>query len=196
MAPTTPVSIAGAPLDGRPTAPVVIVEYADFECASCAAFANGPLHTIENAYISHGDVALALRNLPNVREHPHALRAAVAANCADRQGKFLDLHDQLFKYSSRLNDATIRHLADSVGIDGKPFDACLGGTAATDQITRDVGEATDLGIFDIPTFLIGTRLPDGTVHATSQFSGTVSFDNFKSTIDGLLATATVDQRPK
>ena len=80
--PSAPVSIDGALSEGAKSAPVVIIEYAHFECGACTAFAMGALPTLENTYIQSGRVALVFRQLPIGTGAPHATNARAAQRCA------------------------------------------------------------------------------------------------------------------
>src|SRR5262249_4034811 len=84
---------ATGPARGQAQAPVTIIEFADFQCPYCQQ-AEEVLRTV---MANHGDaVRLVFRNLPLSNVHPNATIAAIAGVCADRQGKFWDMHDAMF----------------------------------------------------------------------------------------------------
>lgn len=95
--PQEPVSLQGAWLEGARNAPVVVIQYSDFECPYCRQFANGTLLDLRRTYVKRGDVLLAFRHLPLRAIHPLAYPAARAAECAGRQGRFWEMHDWLFR---------------------------------------------------------------------------------------------------
>ena len=85
--PEEPVSIEGAQSKGSPTAPVVMIAFADFQCPFCGRFAREVLPELEKDYLETGQVQLVYRHLP-LPNHPLAIPAAQAADCAGQQGQF------------------------------------------------------------------------------------------------------------
>jgi protein-disulfide isomerase len=187
--PSTPLSIADAVVNGSPTAPVVVIEYASFECGRCAEFGVSTLHSLEHVYFDSGRASLVFRELPIGEGSARAFKAAAAAVCSGRAGKFLQMQDLLFEYFGRLDDTTILRLADSLRLDKAEFTTCLNSGATSAAVTHDIGEATDLGIFEVPTFLVGARLRDGRVQVSSRLSGAVSLDMLRREIDNQLSLA-------
>lgn len=91
------VTVGKAPISGSRTAPVIIVEFADFECPFCAR----AYDTVNQIKSEYGDkVAIAYKHLP-LSFHPNAEPAARASVCADKQGKFWEYHDKLFEVQSQ-----------------------------------------------------------------------------------------------
>jgi protein-disulfide isomerase len=90
-------------LRGSPTAPVMIVEFSDFQCIYCHQVEA----TLKNLLAKYGNRAsLAYRDFPLTQVHPQAELAAEASRCAGEQGKFWEYHHQLFS-SSKLDYATL-----------------------------------------------------------------------------------------
>ncbi len=84
------------PKIGRDTAPVVIVEFSDFQCPFCERFFTQSFGKIKSDYIDTGKVQFVYRDFP-LSFHPHAEKAAVAAECAFQQGKWEEFHNLLFQ---------------------------------------------------------------------------------------------------
>ena len=84
---------------GRPDAPLVIVEYGDFECPFCSRATGSVDEVLE---MLGDEVVWAWRHLPQTRVHPHAIGAALAAEAAARQGRFLEYGTLLFRQQDRL----------------------------------------------------------------------------------------------
>lgn len=82
---------------GKVGAPVVIVEYSDFQCPYCSK-----AHpTVKQVLSEYGDkVMLVYKHYPLVSIHPRAQISAEAAECAKDQGKFWEFHDQLFEHQT------------------------------------------------------------------------------------------------
>jgi protein-disulfide isomerase len=153
---------ADGPARGPDTAPVTIVEFADFQCPYCAEM-EPVVAELRAAYPA--EVRWVYRHLPLVTLHPLALGAARAAVCADRQGRFWELHDALFADQSALADEAIAATARRLGLDGEAFDGCLANDAPARKVIADATAADALGLGSTPAFLINGRLVSGTAPA-------------------------------
>lgn len=136
---------------GPSTAPVTIVEFSDFECPFCRT-ASATLHATLARY--PGKVAVLYRHYPLERVHRLARPAAIAAECADRQGAFARYHDSLFAQDS-LGITGWTELATRVGIrDTIAFNKCLKDPSAEIAVDRDVVDAQRLKASGTPTLLV------------------------------------------
>jgi protein-disulfide isomerase len=172
---------------------VAIIEYSDFQCPFCGAFARDTLPEIEQRYVKSGKVLLAFRNLPLASLHPFATKAAEAAECARRQGKFWQIHDRFFQNQQRLDEPSIRLSADASGVDPNSFNVCLDGQAAT-EVKQEVATAQKLGVSGTPTFFLGRIQPGRQVKVVKRLSGALPFAQFQTEIDAVLAPAVVASR--
>lgn len=105
---------------GPEHAPVVLVEYGDFECPICKQAAPTVRMLLERFT---NRVRLVFRHFPLEEAHPHALAAAEAAESAGEQGKFWEMHDLLLANQAHL---TLHHLngyAERLGLDMARFTA-------------------------------------------------------------------------
>jgi Na+/H+ antiporter NhaA len=128
-----------------------VVEYLDFECPFCAR-ATG-MGAELGAYF--GDrVRYVVRHLPLEDVHPHAYLAAVAAEAADRQGRFWEMHDQLFSHQSRLEPDDLRDHAVASGLDLERFDADMGDETLHARVRQDQASAAASGARGTPTFFL------------------------------------------
>lgn len=144
---------------GPADAPVTLVEYSDFQCSSCRA-AQRPLRELLERH--PGRVRLAFRHFPAESAHPWARDAAAAAECAGRQGRFWQLHDELFLRQTLWSgepDAPrlFRDYAAALGLDMGAFSRCLTEPGTADAVERDRQEGLLLGINATPTFFIEGR---------------------------------------
>ena len=105
-------------IQGRPDAPIQLVEYGDYECPFC-----GRAHMIVKAVqrAMGADLLFAFRNFPLSQVHPHALRAAQAAEAADLQDRFWPMHDLLFQNQQFLEDGHLLRYAGLIGCDVDQF---------------------------------------------------------------------------
>lgn len=156
LLPEEPVSLAGAQLIGNPNARVGLLVFSDFECPYCGDFARDTWPALEERYVRTGQVLVAFRHLPIEQIHLHARRAAEAAVCAGRQGRFWDMHDRLFSDQGGLGEAGVVAAATALGLDLNPFAACLDSDETAAAVDRDQRLAGSLGITGTPTFMVGT----------------------------------------
>lgn len=184
--PDEPISIADAASKGGGSASVVMIAFADFQCPYCGRFAREILPQVEAEYIKTGRLQLVYRHLP-LPNHQHAVGAAHAAECARRQGRFWPMHDRLFTQGADLDDAGLRAIAESVELDMLQFDACLAQPSTRAPVSRDTAEARALGLSSTPSFLLGSRLPDGRVQVSRVLSGARPVEEFKKELDRLIA---------
>lgn len=182
--PSAPVSIDGAPIIGSRSARLAIIEFADFQCPYCATFVRDTLPELDKRYIKAGNVFMAFRHLPLESIHPLARKAAEAAECASRYGRFREMHDVLFANPKQLGLPDLRGHAQQIGIEELGFGRCLAGEASA-RISADVALAKDLKISSTPTFLLGTVQRDGLVKAERRIAGASSFANFQAILDQL-----------
>jgi protein-disulfide isomerase len=118
--PVGPADHAQGPRD----APVVIVEYGDFECPYCGA-AFSQLKAVQEAL---GDqLCFVFRHFPLTNAHPHALQAAGFAEAAATIGRFWEMHDLLYEHQNALDDHSLRRYAEKVGLGRDLIEAALRG---------------------------------------------------------------------
>lgn len=163
---------------------VEITEYSDFECPFCAEFAMIQMPTIKAQLINTGKVRWRYRDYP-LATHQYSRFAAHAAQCAGEQGKFWDMHDQLFSrhqwaQTGKDPSGLFRDFAQTIGLNLQRYDACMtsGRYASRIEFSRQDGDK--LGVNGTPTFFINGKLFGGP-RATS--------DAFKAIADSIIARA-------
>lgn len=157
--PVTPRS-GGPPSLGDPNAPVVIVEYADFQCPFCGAFAREVKPQLEAAYIDTGRVRFEWRDFAWMGRE--STDAAQAARCAADQGRFWEYHDRLYAAAVAPNSGTFsreRLLADAeaLDLDASAFAACLDDGRYEAAVQAETASAAQMGLTGTPTFIIGDQ---------------------------------------
>ncbi|MCA9538567.1 MAG: thioredoxin domain-containing protein [Myxococcales bacterium] len=144
-----PVEATG-PSRGPANAPVTIVAFADFECPYCARAAG----VVESVRQRYGDkVRLVFRDFP-LEFHQNAVPAAIAARCADAQGKFWPMHDALFSEHRNLTPPALRGLAEQLKLDLARYDACLADPRNSAGIEADRDAGMKVGVEGTPAFFI------------------------------------------
>lgn len=109
-------------------------------------------------------VKLVHKNFP-IRSHKFAIKAAAAALAADREGKFWEFHDELFKNYNRLNDQKIQEIARKLELDETEIEKQQKDPAITTRIQKDYEEGIRLGIRGVPTVYInGKRMRDRAIN--------------------------------
>ncbi|HVS03675.1 MAG TPA: thioredoxin domain-containing protein [Thermoanaerobaculia bacterium] len=182
----THVDVAGAPSRGREDAPLVLVEFADYQCRFCARYARETLPLLLERYVEPGQVRYVFMDFP-LASHPHAEMAARAAHCAGEQAAFWAMHDLLLASVADIGSKPFVAFAAQLGIDLAPFAQCLesGRHAATVQRRRAAGEAA--GVTATPFFLIGYPEPGSSrVRVDSVLRGAVPTARFQQELDDLL----------
>jgi protein-disulfide isomerase len=155
------VSVAAlGPVRGQTKAAVTIVEFGDFQCPYCKE-AETSLRKVMARYPN--DVRLVFRNLPLTQIHPDAQLAAEAAVCADRQGKFWEMHDAMYADQSALKPEGLKNTAQRLGLDTNRFSTCITDGSTTEALGIDAKAAQDLGLSGTPYFFINGRPVDGNV---------------------------------
>ena len=133
---------------------VELTQFADFECPYCRDAAPSLRRVLERM---DGRARLRFRHFPIVAKHPHALRAAYAAEAAGAQGKFWEMHDALYAHQKALEDEDLMGYARDLGLDLERFTADMedAATAAAVEADRALGEAE--GVSSTPAFFIDGR---------------------------------------
>jgi protein-disulfide isomerase len=151
------IDVAGSPQKGDPNAPVVIVEWADFECPFCARAAKLLDEVIKSR---PGRVRVVFKFFP-LAGHPHGELTACAAAAADLQGKFWPMHDRLFEnQSAGLDASTIHEIATKIGLDLAKFERDLTSDEVKKKVDQDRAEADKLGLTGTPFVWVNGRHVD------------------------------------
>ena len=153
--PRIKIDAAGGPARGPESAPVTIVEYADYQCPYCTR-ANAALKQVEERYA--GKVRIVFRDFPLTQIHPNAAKAAEAGACANEQGKFWPMHDRLFANQTKLAVPDLKQHATDLGLDAEAFGTCLDSGKHAADIKKSVEEGQRLGLSGTPSFFINGRL--------------------------------------
>jgi protein-disulfide isomerase len=136
---------------GKPEAPVVVIEYADFQCPYCA----DAHKTLTELRGELGDqLCLVVRHLPLSHLHPFSEFAAEAAESAGAQGKFWEMHDALFDYQALLDPDELPSLAQGIQLDLDEFREDMTTRRFKDRVQGDAERARAEGASATPTFFI------------------------------------------
>lgn len=182
------MTMAGDFWRGNPDAPLVVVEFSDFQCPFCRQHALNTQPVLDEQFVDPGDVMWVFKHFPVEQSHPQAVAAAGAAQCAGYQGQFWEMHHLLFERmadwgNSAGVDAALTALAEELSLDMAQFETCM---EAQETYQAILGDLTDGSAFvrGTPTFVVlygeqGRLIP-----------GALPADQFSAALTELLAEAT------
>ena len=101
-------------------------------------------------------VKIVFKNFP-IRSHKFAVKAAVAALAANRQGKFWEFHDELFKDFRNLNEKKIEEIASKLKLNKAKFEKDRKDPLLLEQVKHDVNEGIEVGVNGVPTVFVNGR---------------------------------------
>jgi protein-disulfide isomerase len=153
-APVTP----GDHIQGDEQAPVVLVEYGDYECPHC-----GHAYPIVKQVQKHFGKRLGFvfRNFPLSEMHPNAEAAAESAEFAAAQGRFWEMHDGIFENQDAIGRPLLLELAERLGISTQALDRALDDGEYAPRVKEDFLGGVRSGVNGTPTFFINNHRHDG-----------------------------------
>lgn len=142
---------------GSDDAPVVVREFADYQCPACARFASAS-QRLKQEYVETGQVRFVFFDLP-LQQHRNAVPAAMAARCAGDQEAYWPMHDRLFEAQSQWSDADdpqalFFRYADDLGLEQRRFRRCMTTELHRDAIDQSRRVAMQLRVTSTPTVLV------------------------------------------
>ncbi len=147
------IDLNDTPSRGPVGAPVVIVEFADFECPACGAMRP----VLDEVIAEHPDkIRFLFKHFP-LAMHPNAEKAARAAVAAMRQGKFWELHHALFENQTQLSIENVEKLAQGVGLDLAKFRQDRDSEATADFVAKNRKQGEALNLTGTPSIFIDGR---------------------------------------
>lgn len=179
-------------VEGNLSSKVTLIEYGDYECPVCEGY-NATVQQVQQKY--NDTVKFQFRNLPLSQIHPNAIAGARAAEAADLQGKFWQMHDLLYNQTNWQEWSTSNNpepffwsYAKQLGLKATQFKSDFASSTVNGRIQADIAafsktkqqEATP-SFFVNGTYVSNTKLVDS--------SGTPSLANFSQVLDTALKSA-------
>ena len=156
-------------VQGPPTASVTLVEYGDYECPYCRA----AIAIVEELQrVLPDELRFVFRHFPLENLHPHASRAAEAAEAAASQGKFFEMHAALFEHQTALEEADLVRYAGELDLDLARFGADLDAATHAPRVREDFQGGVRSGVRGTPTFYLDDARYDGIV-GVRQLTATI-----------------------
>lgn len=167
---------------GDPEAPVVIVEYSDFQCPFCRQFHEQTLPSIVDNHVRNGEVYFEYRHFPFIGRE--SIESANASLCAAEQGEFWQYAAYVFANQTGENvgafsEAKLQAMAQEIGLDMDQFEQCSSRNELQDEVQAQYAQGLDGGVNSTPTFFINGK----------QILGAVPYAQFQAEIQAALQAA-------
>lgn len=183
---------AMVPTDGEPSmgpanAKVTIMEVSDYHCPYCKRQTLQTFPQLNEEFIKTGKVRYIFVDYPIAQLHPQAARAHEAAACAGEQGKYWEMHNNLFASPPARDDNALMAQAQASGLNASAFKACLTSGKYASAVQASVARMEKLGIGGTPMTLLGyTPAPGQPMKIVKFVYGAKPYAEFKSTIESML----------
>ena len=159
---------------GEKSAPITLMQFGDYESEECAATYEIVAKLLE---VYAGQVKFLFRHFPLLKIHQKAHKAAEAAIGAAQEGKFWEMHGQLFANRRNLGIISLKHYAREVGVTNKKFlDELINSTYGL-YVQDDLKDGIQLGVTTVPAFFINGV----------KFTQNVNYRNLSAYIKELLS---------
>ncbi len=166
---------------GSPSAPLVLIEYSDFQCPYCN-LVHPTLKKIVDG--SNGQIAWVYRHFPLESIHPNAKPAAIASECvAEQLGNegFWKFADAVFADQSKMSPQYYEQIAKSLGADLAKFKSCNASPVTAQKVDADTQEAQANGGQGTPYTVLYDK------KGQTGVSGALPYDTFTSVIKSFQA---------
>lgn len=184
------LDVTGQPSVGNEQAPVVLLEFTDFQCPFCRRHLSGVLPKLLEEYVNCGKVRYVFFDFPSETKHPNAFNAALAARCASDQRRYWDVHNWLFANSQLLDRERLLEHVNAVGLDVPSFSACLDSGRHAEAVRSNMERGVQLRVRGTPTFFLGRKgEKPGEVVVVRRITGAQPLELFQKEVDFQLAEA-------
>lgn len=162
--PIDPAPLEAAPSLGPATAPVTIIEYADFGCPSCWAWHK--LDVLDELRAKYGDqIRFIWRDFPVITLL--SPKAAEAGQCAHEQGKFWEFHNAVYEHDGAIEATNLKAYAVAIGLDMVKFDDCVTSRRYRDRVNAEQHESFERGLRGTPSFFVNGQPIVGPQHLST-----------------------------
>lgn len=139
------------------SASAFLVEFSDFQCPACKA----AKPVVDDVLKTYGDkITFAYRHFP-LDQHPYSVQAGIAAEAANRQGKFWEMGDAMFaSVQEQFSDSMMLDLAKLIKLDVDQFKKDIADPALKDKVLSDRAAGIRLDVNATPTFYLNGKKLD------------------------------------
>lgn len=183
------MSVDHSPTLGENDAKLTLIEFSDFQCPYCGRHATNTFPSLMDQYVETGKVKYVFFDFP-LGNHKLAPKASEAAHCAGEQGKFWEMHDELFANQRALQPEQLPVYAQQIGVsDMESFQECLDADKYASHIEARMRDGAKLRVSGTPSFGLGYTEDDGkSVRVVKLIRGAQPLPQFQAQIDELLET--------
>lgn len=149
--PIDPAPLAAAPSLGPATAPITIIEYADFGCPACWFWhKQGILDKLRARY---GDqIRFVWRDFPVITLL--SPKAAEAGQCAHEQGKFWEFHAAIYAHDGAIEATDLKAYAAEIGLNIAQFEDCVTSRRFRERVNAQQHEGFERKLTGAPGFFV------------------------------------------
>jgi protein-disulfide isomerase len=174
-----------SPALGDKNAPILLVEFGDYQCFFCNKFFHDTEGGIIENYVKTGKVKIIFKDFTIIG--PDSVSAAEAAHCASDQGKFWEFHDELYnnwagENNGWANVTMLKKFANNLALDSEKFDQCLDSKKYSSLVSSSTTDAKTLGLTGTPGFFV-----IGPNNDITKVGGAQPFEVFQRIFDSELA---------
>ena len=146
------VSLDNDPIEGSKDAPVTLVEFSDYQCPFCKRTFDDTMPELKEKYVDTGKIKHVFRDYP-LPFHQNGIPAAIAADCANEQGKFWDYHDILFSKQTEwenlsgnsTNEKFKEYATNITNVDTSKFNSCINTQKYKEEVDKDIADGSLYG---------------------------------------------------
>jgi len=166
---------------GSPSAPIVLIEYSDFQCPYCQLIYPTLKKIVSE---SNGQIAWVYREFPLTSIHPQAGPAANAAECIAAQlgnAGFWKYADAVFNNQQQLSPTYSAQLAQQFGANMAQYNQCVSNSTYQKNIDADTQEVESVGGSGTPyVVVLNTK-----TNKTAVIPGALPYDQAMAVIKGV-----------
>jgi protein-disulfide isomerase len=167
---------------GDPNAPVKVDIYEDFRCSACLYFTQTIEPQIIQNYVDAGKVYYTYHSYIVIDGNDGtdaSYRSALAALCANDQGRFWDFHDTLFanqitEDASLFTDPRLDIMAENLKLDMTAFKQCTQAKTFTGAIQADIAKGQSLNISGTPSVFVNGNLVSNFSQTTASIDSALA----------------------
>jgi len=165
---------------GAADAPVLILEFGDYQCGFCRRHLMNVMPTLLEEHVVPGRLRYLFMEYPAERNLPASMEAANAALCADDQGRYWEMRQQIYANPMSMDAVGYRHHAESLELDMQTFNRCLEQAPHTVRIERHVAIGRQLNVRGTPTFFLAVPAEgDENLRLVRRITGAQPVDLFE-----------------
>lgn len=149
---------------GEENAPIVVVEYGDFQCPACQYFFQTSVKQLKEQYVQPGKVRFVFRQFAFLGDESRW--AAEASECANEQGRFWEYYDKLYEEQNGENVGVfskdnLKKFAVDLGLDTAVFNQCLDSGRYAEKVEQETSEGQAAGVRGTPSVFVNGQLIEG-----------------------------------